>query len=94
MIDLELDGADWRRRDDFYDAVFAILGASKWHGRNFNALRDSIGAGQINNIEPPYRFVITGRARMTPEAQSIVADFCDLIRELKQEGHSVDVVCD
>ncbi len=94
MVDLQLDGANWQRPDDFYDALFARLGAPEWHGRNFNALRDSIGVGDVNRIEPPYRFVITGRPKMAPETQSVVTAFCDLIRELREKGLSVDVQCD
>ncbi len=86
-----LRGETWQTRDDFFDSLFAALGAPSWHGRNFNALNDSIGAGGINEIEPPYRFVITGRHVMGQEAKQITADFCDLIRELKEAGTPVDV---
>ncbi len=38
-----------------YLSFFAVVGAPDWHGRNFNAIRDSIGTGDINQIETPYR---------------------------------------
>jgi Barstar (barnase inhibitor) len=90
MLSLSLNGASWRTRDDFYDAVFAAVGAPEWHGRNFNALRDSIGTGGVNKVEPPYCIVIAGRSNMGQEAQQVVADFCDLIRELRESGCVVD----
>jgi hypothetical protein len=94
MLILPLNGVSWRTRDDFYDALFVVLGAPIWHGRNFNALRDSIGTGGINTMEPPYYFVITGRPEMGAESQKAVTDFCELIRELKDAGCAVEVSCD
>jgi RNAse (barnase) inhibitor barstar len=52
----------WRTADDFYDSFFSAVRAPAWHGRNFDALCDSIGDGQINEIEVPYRIVIRGLA--------------------------------
>jgi RNAse (barnase) inhibitor barstar len=42
MMDLIMDGAAWNSEDDVYDAFFRVVGAPAWHGRNFNALNDSI----------------------------------------------------
>lgn len=38
----------------FYDIFLPQVKAPKWHGRNLNALADSIITGSINGIEPPY----------------------------------------
>jgi len=54
---LILDAANWKNPDDVYDSFFAAVGAPSWHGRNFDALRDSIAGGDINQIEVPYRLV-------------------------------------
>lgn len=93
MLELRLHGETWQTYDDFFDALFAVLKSPGWHGRNFNALWDSIGGGGINEVEPPYRFVITGRPMMGKEAARITDDFCDLIRELRERGTEVDVSC-
>lgn len=90
MRRLALKCESWQTYDDFYDALFLALGAPSWHGRNFNALWDSIGAGSINAVEPPYCFVFSGMPA-SADAQKIVADFCDLVRELKDSGCPVDV---
>ena len=42
MKELILNGAEWTTRDDVYDSFFRAVGAPDWHGRNFDALRDSI----------------------------------------------------
>ena len=58
MTELILEGTSWTTDDDVYDAFFGAVGAPEWHGRNFNALRDSISTGSINKVEVPYRLVI------------------------------------
>ena len=54
MKDIILDSARWSTKDDVYDAFFRAVGAPEWHGRNFDALRDSIARGLINQVECPY----------------------------------------
>ena len=50
MKDVVLNGAAWSTKDDVYDAFFRAVGAPEWHGRNFDALRDSIAGGEINKL--------------------------------------------
>lgn len=48
---------DWKQiesEDDFYDTFLAQVKAPEWHGRNLDALRDSVVTGDINAIESPY----------------------------------------
>jgi RNAse (barnase) inhibitor barstar len=93
MKEIILDGANWKTRDDFYNAFFKAVGAPSWHGRNFNALRDSIVTGQINEIELPYVIHVSGLDRMPMEVKQLVHDFCNLIREFRSEGYEVDILC-
>lgn len=86
MRDLLLDASTWRGKDDIYDSFFRAVGAPEWHGRNFNALRDSIAAGSINEIEVPYRLVVTNYRLADPNAIAIAEHFFSLIRELAAEG--------
>jgi RNAse (barnase) inhibitor barstar len=92
-MNLRLDATNWKTRDDFYDALFRILGSPPWHGRNFNALRDSITGGKINKIELPYTISISGIREAPPEVQALVRDFCDLIKEFRSEGYDVNTTC-
>jgi RNAse (barnase) inhibitor barstar len=93
MRNLELDGTNWKITDDFYDAFFRAVGAPDWHGRNFDALRDSIVNGEINQTELPYAIHISGLDKMPPHVRKLVEDFCSLIKEFRAEGHNVDAVC-
>jgi RNAse (barnase) inhibitor barstar len=81
MKELILNGAEWSTRDDVYDSFFRAVGAPDWHGRNFDALRDSIAVGSINAVEVPYRLVIKNYNKIAP----------DLIRELATEGCPVEI---
>lgn len=86
MRELLLDASSWKSKDDIYDSFFRAVGAPEWHGRNFNALRDSIKTGQINQIEIPYRLVVTDYRKTDPGAVPMAEDFFSLIRELESEG--------
>lgn len=91
MKELLLDGSSWKTSDDVYDAFFAAVGAPVWHGRNFNALNDSIAAGSINAIEVPYRIVITNFDLISGKAIGMAKDFTDLILEIAGRGCLVEI---
>jgi len=91
MRQLILDGAGWATKDDVYDAFFQAVGAPEWHGRNFNALNDSIAGGDINRIEVPYELNIQNYDKITGEAKNMTEDFINLIRELEANGCPVKI---
>jgi RNAse (barnase) inhibitor barstar len=93
MKEITLNGADWKTKDDFYDAFFAAVGAPSWHGRNFNALSDSITTGNINEVELPYFIHVFGLDKMPGDVKRLVEDFCGLIKEFRSEGYEVDIEC-
>ena len=86
-----MDGGKWAAADDIYDAFFRAVGAPSWHGRNFNALRDSISVGRINEIEAPYLIRIRNYSSIGPEAKSMAGDFVRLIWELHESGCPVNI---
>jgi RNAse (barnase) inhibitor barstar len=88
---IELDGASWQSRDDFYSALLSRLGAPDWHGRNFDALNDTLRGGDINAVNPPITFVVTGIDTMGREARHTVTRFGELISDLRAEGVPVSV---
>jgi RNAse (barnase) inhibitor barstar len=91
MREIGLDGRKWAAADDIYDAFFRAVGAPSWHGRNFNALRDSISVGRINEIEVPYLIRIRNYSSIGSEARSMARDFVRLIGELHESGCPVDI---
>jgi len=94
MRELNLNGSSWKNSDDFYDAFFKAIGAPEWHGRNFNALNDSIAHGNINEIEVPYRIVIQNIFSPNADLRRLLRDFADFIRELAGRGCPVEIQID
>ena len=91
MQQILLDATNWAIPDDVYDAFFKAVGAPPWHGRNFNALRDSIATGRVNRIEGPYSIKIKNYALIGAGASEMARDFIDLINELHASGCPVDL---
>jgi RNAse (barnase) inhibitor barstar len=91
MKEIILDGKTWNEVDDVYDAFFAAVGAPSWHGRNFNALHDSIVVGRISKEEVPYLIKIKNFGLIGSGAKGMAADFVQLIKELRKSGCPVDI---
>jgi len=91
MKEVVLDGAAWKCGDDVYDSFFKSVGAPPWHGRNFDALNDSIATGGINQIELPYRIVVRNYASIGTGAKKMTADFINLIHEISGRGHPGEI---
>jgi Barstar (barnase inhibitor) len=91
VAELELNAAGWCSSDDVYDAFFKAVGAPEWHGRNFDALNDSIGTGSINKTEVPYRIVIRNAGGIGSDAAAFVNDFEILMRDLQSRGCPVEM---
>lgn len=85
-MEILLDGQDWRTEADFIEAILAGVEAPSWHGRNYNALRDSFVAGSINGIEPPYDFIIQPPPAPTAEVADAIRYFMVRISEWRTEG--------
>ena len=91
MRELVLNGADWATKDDVYNAFFLAVGAPQWHGRNLDALADSISGGSINHVEVPYRLVIKSYDRIGPDAKAMTDKFVNLVHELATGGCPVEI---
>ena len=92
--ELILDGSTWTNSDDVYSAFFLAVGAPNWHGRNFNALNDSISTGSINEVEVPYTLVIKNYDMIGWHARKMADDFIDLIHELAGRGCPIGIRVD
>jgi len=71
MKELVPDGSIWQGLNDLYDGFFRAVGAPEWQGRNFNALIDSIEAGNINVFEGPFRLILQHDGSRGPEDEEI-----------------------
>jgi len=92
--EIVLEGAHWRNKDDFYDAFFLAVGSPASHGRNLDALADSVCGGQINAVDIPYTLVIRGYEQMQEAARRFVDRVCRILLELRSEGCDIDIRCE
>ena len=79
-----------------YDAILPLLGAPDWHGRNMNALTESIVWGEINAVEPPYTLRICGTASLSPGVAEELGWLKEDVANARQDfygtfGRDVDV---
>jgi RNAse (barnase) inhibitor barstar len=91
MREIVLDGSSWRSVEDFYAALLPALGAPDWHGHNLDALNDSLGGGDLNQVNPPLAITISGIYAMAPDAERVVRSFAALADALAAEGTQISV---
>jgi RNAse (barnase) inhibitor barstar len=91
MKTIRLDASSWATPADFYEALLPQLGAPNWHGRNLDALNDTLRGGDINEVNPPLAFVIDGVDSTRGEVRGTVDKFADLIRDLSTDGVPVSL---
>lgn len=93
---IDLDASGWTTVLDFYEALLAALEAPSRHGRNINALIDSMIWNEINVVQPPYTVRIH---HLSGSAKEII-DHVELVRLAlaearieyrSQHGRDVDV---
>ena len=88
-MELVLDGRNWQTELDLIEAVIAGVGGPFWHGRNYNALYDSLVVGSINGIDPPYDFIIKLPTDVRTEVAAAVSYFLARISEWRAAGAEV-----
>jgi RNAse (barnase) inhibitor barstar len=81
---IRLDAAGWRSPDDFYSALLPELGAPDWHGRNLNALYDSL-MGDINCLEPPFEIEIEGAAELPQNMKAFLDEVISVFEDARTE---------
>ncbi|HUH01954.1 MAG TPA: barstar family protein [Kofleriaceae bacterium] len=78
MQRIVLDAAGWQSSSDFYDALLPALGAPQWHGHNLDALLDSLTAGEINAVGPPFIVEIQGIGSLNDELRAFLERVADV----------------
>lgn len=79
MTEIVISAMGWKAPDDFYVAFLNAVGAPPWHGRNLDALWDSITGGDINDINLPYRIRITEIGDIPEDCKYLLGRFKDLL---------------
>jgi RNAse (barnase) inhibitor barstar len=86
---ISLHASGWRSPGDFYSALLPELGAPAWHGRNLNALQDSLYGG-INSVEPPLRVEVEGAESLPPDLRDFLSQVSSVFAEVASEAQ-VDI---
>jgi RNAse (barnase) inhibitor barstar len=92
VLELVLDASQWKTVEDLFLSFFKIVGAPEWHGKNFNALRDSIAGRDINQVATSYRIVFKNYDQVIPAVKSESDHFIAVIHELAtNEGVPIEI---
>ena len=95
MREIRLDASKWKTSDDFYHDLLAALGAPAWHGRNLDALNDSISSDEINEVHLPFRFLLVGTDTVPRELRCFLKRFAELVADLpRHRGADVSLICE
>ena len=78
--------------DDFYDCFLPQVKAPEWHGRNLNALSDSLVVGDINGLEPPFCVINANSKDLSGEAEAVFSAVADIYAEANAEGRQIRVL--
>src|SRR6185312_10255912 len=85
---IELDAGNWRSALDFYNDLLAALGAPTGHGRNINALVDSMIWGGMNAVEAPYTIRILHTTKLSQQIRDELELVNEFSRKLAQNSTS------
>jgi RNAse (barnase) inhibitor barstar len=81
---IRLDASQWQSADDFYSALLPELGAPTWHGRNLDALHDSL-AGGINRTDPPLTIEITSAEQLSSNMAAFLTEVAAVFRDAREQ---------
>lgn len=96
MRTIELDARGWNTPFDFASALKAALGSPEWHGTRAAAFVDSMVAGGINTMEPPYVIKVVNTTDLDSEVMKFIRDVSSWVedarvRRLARTGEDVAV---
>jgi RNAse (barnase) inhibitor barstar len=70
---LSLNASRWQTADHLYSDLLAGLGAPPWHGRNRNALLDSLSS-DLNEVRPPLTVIVMQAEHLNAEMKVPIAN--------------------
>jgi RNAse (barnase) inhibitor barstar len=84
MRRVPLDGARWRHADDLWTDLLTALEAPDWHGRNLDALWDSLTGGQINGVATPFALLVRNTSSAPHEVARQLIEIAELFDEASE----------
>ena len=86
---------DWKKiekEEDFYNMFLPQVKAPAWHGRNLDALADSVITGDINSIEPPYTIHSLNVNNVPEHMAEFQRKVLSIFSEGASEGRGIKIV--
>lgn len=80
---------EWQSKQDFYDELLPQIGAPDWHGRNLDAVADSLVTGQINTVEPPFVIEVQRLDESAKFARALVQVLAEIAEEASESGRRI-----
>ncbi len=91
-MELVIDWAQIKDKDSLYDTLFEQLNSPSWHGRNLNALRDSVIVGDINGVEPPYKVLIRNENEIVESLVELAEGVKEVFVDASRENEEIEIV--
>jgi len=79
---------DWQEITDiecFYTHIFKQIEAPKWHGKNLNALQDSLVSGGISLVGPPFNYYLASEDYVISDLKEFAIAVREIFKESVQE---------
>ena len=86
MQRISIDISECETVDDFYGILLTSLDAPDWHGRNLDALWDSI-TSDINNVMPPYSIEVSVGTDLSQSVAVLLPRVKSLFDEAREQEH-------
>lgn len=86
---------DWQKiitKESFYEVFLPQLNAPEWHGHNLDAVADSVIAGDVNGIEPPYTIISKNESSIEQNLKPFQQAVLSIFKEAKESGREVHLV--
>jgi hypothetical protein len=74
MHTIELDASQWKTPSDFVLSLKAALGVPYWHGSTAISFADSMVAGGVNALKPPYVINVVNTTDLAPEVMELIRE--------------------
>lgn len=85
---------DWKNianEEDFYNSLLPQLDAPEWHGRNLDALSDTLVGGEINGIEPPMCIINLNVESLAVQLRGFFTKVAKIYGEANEHGRKIRV---
>ena len=91
-MEIQLDWSEIKSEEIFYDVFLPQVKAPEWHGRNLDALNDSLVTGDINQINPPYEIINCNVSRVPEDNRDFMRKVLKIFQESAIEHGGSKVV--